>query len=155
MHLAQENIDLQTANIAIAADIAVRSSPKTRSRCAESPCLGVSQAELGLSLIASRSSPPSLKALAELIRFRLDGGLAEEFSCAAARKGKVIRTPVISINAIEIKGRCVSDYATATSGYPTIFPAADSIVVCRSTKEIDSARRDILRLLASKKTCTD
>jgi hypothetical protein len=58
-----EEGDLGAASTAIAADIAVRAHPQTLSLCAECPCLGVAQSELGLLLIAARDTRRSRIAL--------------------------------------------------------------------------------------------
>lgn len=150
---AEESTDIQSANVAIAADIITNASPKTRSRCSETPCLGMSQAELGVAPIAVRDTPASQRALAYLVRFRLDGSLGEEFTCAVLRKGKTMRKWFVVLQALKHRERCVGDFEAVTHAYSSTLPPTEVDLVCRTTAEISAARREILEMLDSKRVC--
>lgn len=152
---ATEEGDLWAANAAIAADIAVRAHPKTRSLCAERPCLGVAQSELGLLLIAARDTRQSGIALAELIRFRLDGGLAEDYACIVAKKGIQLKPYVEALKPSLLRDRCVSEYTSVTRSQPQLFAASEAGLVCRSVEDVTVAKRELLSLLVSRRTCQE
>jgi hypothetical protein len=149
----QEVRDLRMANVAIAAGIAMSANEQTRTRCAMSPCLGVSQAELGLALIAARSSPASLKALAELSRFKLDGGLAEDYSCSALRKGPKLKKWVGVTAPSELRKRCVAEYGAMTRAHTGVFPASEAGLVCRTEVEIVAEHEALLGILRAEHAC--
>lgn len=149
----QEEGDLRMANVAMAAGIAMGASEQTRTRCAVSPCLGVSQAELGLALIAARSSPASLKALAELARFKLDGSLAEDYSCSVLRKGAKLKKWVGVTGASELREQCIAEYSVVTRAHTGVFPASEADLVCRKEAEIVAAKEALLGVLRAEHSC--
>jgi len=103
------------------------------------PCLGVSQAEIGLALIAARSSPGSLKALSELARFKLDGSLAEDYSCNVLRKGSKLKKWMEATTPSQLRNRCVAEYDAITRSHASVFPASEVNLVCRTEAEIVAA----------------
>lgn len=149
----QEESDLRMANVAVAAGIAMGASEQTRTRCAVSPCLGVSQAELGLALIAARSSSASLKALAELSRFKLDGSLAEDYSCSALRKGSKLKKWIGVTGPSELRVRCIAEYSAVTRSHTGVFPASEADLVCRKEVEIVAAQEALLGILRAEHAC--
>lgn len=150
---ADERSDLEAANAAIAADLIIRSSPSTRTRCVDTPCLGPTQSELGLAVIAGRNTSASLKSLAELIRFRLDGGLGEDYSCVVAKKGRGLRKWLAEMNPTQVEKLCKKEYLSLTAAHSKSFPGSDSALICRSVDEIQAAQKETLEMLDSKRTC--
>jgi hypothetical protein len=113
----------------------------------------VSQGELGLALIAARDTPNSIKSLAELIRFRLDAGLAEDYDCVVLKKGKIIRKWVATLEPSAMREQCIKDYLSVTKSNMKIFPPSDIDFVCRKTDEIEQVRKQTLEMLNSGHHC--
>src|SRR5690242_14531731 len=85
----REAREVQTAHAAVVASMVVARSPKGRYRCTQDPlaCVGPNKAELGLALLGARVSRTSLSGLAELSKYQLDAGLAEDYQCYVLRDG--------------------------------------------------------------------
>jgi hypothetical protein len=151
--LTQEESDLQMANVAIVAGIAMGANEQTRTRCFESPCIGVSQAEIGMALIAARNGPESLKALSALTRFKLDGSLAEDYACNVLRKGPPLKRWIGAATPSQLRTRCVAEYGEVTRSHANIFPVSEPNLVCRTEAEIAVAQQALLDMLRAQHPC--
>ncbi len=107
----REERELKMADDSIRASLAVSRSPKGRYLCAENhlACLGGDKAELGLALIGARSSGSSAAALANLVRYRMDASLAEDYQCYVLQKGKLVEGYLLSAKPPVLEEICNSD----------------------------------------------
>ncbi len=94
--MKHEEREMRVAEQAILASLAVASSPQGRYLCRQNElaCAGPDKGELGLAVIGARTNEASADALAALMRYRLDAGLAEEYQCYILAGGKSTRNIV-------------------------------------------------------------
>lgn len=125
--------DLKLAEDAVLLHMAVVSSPVGRNqRCAEGRGL------LGLAVIGARSSPRSLLALSDLVRFEFDGLLAEEYDSHVIAKGEKIKEYLQSLNPERLHTQCVHEFAALQKqrSFAAVVQGADESAVCSSVSEI-------------------
>jgi pyrimidine deaminase RibD-like protein len=115
--------------------------------------LGVAQSELALSLINARNSSASLRALAGLVRFKLDGGLAEDYACALIRKRSMVKKYVVTLEPKALRGQCVKEYLLITRAKRSIFAASDADLLCRSESEIALQKNQLTTIVGSSGSC--
>src|SRR5215469_13999718 len=76
-----EREDINQGQRAVLASLAIATSSSGARLCVQTPvaCVGPDRLELGMSLLAARNTNASLRALANLVRFKLDGAYSEDY----------------------------------------------------------------------------
>jgi hypothetical protein len=134
---SREKDDLRMGDNAILKRLALRAiSPYI---CSEQPaaCASPDSIELGTALIAARNTPGSLRALARLHRFSLDGGYAETFDQLLCEKAKSVEKYLSALDPEDLRKQCVSEVETAQKSTPLLKQAKVNYV-CASVKDIRS-----------------
>lgn len=141
--------DVRVAELAILGQLSVGSAPKARSLCSREPvaCIGGDRVELAMSVIAARKSPRSLRALAGLYRYRLDGAYAElldEYVCEA---GRPIEKYLAALQPDQLHDQCSRDFAAFVAANPVDLEGAKVEDVCREAPLIRSELKQSLQMV--------
>jgi hypothetical protein len=152
---SREEREVEMAEYSILSALAADSFVKTRYRCTqnEQACIGASPAELGLALLASKTSSTSNKKLIQLIRFRLDGGLATDYACYVVGKGKSIESVLKAQMPDKLQADCLEDVKRLTARTGKLFEGFNPVSVCRSSLQIAAQKSELLAALQQKTKC--
>lgn len=152
---SREDLDLEMADQAILSSLVYERSAETRTRCARDrySCAHVDPAELGLSLIAARTSQKSITHLGSLLRYRLDGGLSESYTCNVLTKGGVMTQILAKLDEKALQRQCQGESAEFYRRYKGMFAAPTD--VCASVENIAERRNELLLALKGGKKCQD
>ena len=154
---SSEKEDIRIAEQAILASLAVESSPKGRYLCSEKPmsCVGPSQGELGLAIVGARRSRASLKALAELVRFALDGAMSEAHTCYLLNAGKQVDTYLARIQPERLRESCLMDLGNFTRQNKDLFEGLSQDHVCSTNEKIRNRIKAIRDGIRRGQRCDD
>ena len=147
--------ELDLAEYSILSSLIADSFVKTRYRCSQNDqaCIGGNPAELGLALIASKSSSLANKRLVQLLRYRLDGGLATDFTCYVAAKGKAAEKLLKAQVPANLNAQCVEDVSRLMSRMGKLFDGFNSASVCSDSKQIAEKQSELLAATLPKTKC--
>lgn len=143
--------DLRVAEHAILAHLVIGSSPQSSSLCTEKPivCLEGDPAELGMAVVAARRSPTSLRALARLYRYHLDGDYSETLDQYVCEAGRPIEKYLAAINPDELHEQCVGEFNkfVTFASRSTKLEGTKVERVCRDVSTIRSEVKDALHMV--------
>jgi hypothetical protein len=141
--------DLKMANEAFLGSLAVQLSPKGRSMCRDNSaaCVGPDRGEMGLALLAARSSRRSLVALARLVRFRLDGAYAEEYDSYVLDKGGAIRGILLALHPNDLRAQCSREFAELAQSYRSALEGVSEDMVCADRTSVQERVRRLLEAI--------
>lgn len=147
--------ELRMAEQSILASLSVGTSPKGRYLCTDNElaCLGGDKAELGLALIGARNTSASLKSLAGVMRFSLDGSLGEDYPCYVLGKGRSVRPYLASLKPAELETQCRSEFehlAKTTKSLEGVKPES----ICADAQSIKNRTQDLLQAIDKGKKCS-
>lgn len=130
-------------------------NPKVHELCKdhEFACIGDVAGELAIALIAARDTPRSRSALVRLVRFKLDAGGGEDFSCHVLNKGKAVRSLLLKVNPDSLRLECEAEFANlmkSNSDMPE-GPTADQ--VCATPKSIRTRITGLASAIDQKQPC--
>lgn len=100
-------------------------------------------AELGLALIASKNSRFSDKRLVQLLRYRLDGGLATDFTCYVIAKGNAVEGALKTQVPDKLHADCLDDVRRLVARTGKLFEGFNPASVCRDPQQIAEKRREV------------
>lgn len=151
--LEQRNIEM--ANHAIVASLVVAASEKGRYLCSEAPlsCLGADDGELALALLENIRSGDSDRAIAELLRFRLDAAYEESYECTLANERKRLKTYLNAISPVVLHERCVGEVRKFLDRAKRYTGNVDVSRVCLTPKEIVAKRSNLVGLTNNEGAC--
>jgi Immunity protein 57 len=134
--------DITQAQEAVLASVTVATSSAGARVCVTTPvsCLGPERIELAMSLIAARNTSASLRALASLVRFQLDGAHGEDYDELVLSKGKAILPFVSQLSPPFLHDQCVREYTEFVREYGAVLGDTNGTRVCRSE---DAIKADI------------
>lgn len=149
-------LDLQAAEQSILASLVFEASTGSKYLCATNPyaCRGVDPAELGLALIGGSRSELAPKTLVDLVRFRLDAGLAEDFHCYVSFHGKDLDPWIKSANAKGLSEQCQAELAKFKKRSRAVYDAGPDLI-CRTPDEIAVALREVKKVAMSGPGCDE
>ena len=135
-----EREDISQAENAILASLAVETSPRGASLCVEKPvaCVGPERLELAMSLIAARNTPGSLRALASLVRYKLDGAYAEDYDALVIQKGTAIQPFLVALSPKRLHETCKKEFAQLMGSSASALGEVREEYVCRTEESIAS-----------------
>lgn len=153
---SREDRELAMAENAILTSLMVAQNPTSRYLCTQNAfaCIGPDKTELALALIASRSSSKSLSTLANVLRFRIDGGLSEDFECYTLNKGKKMTEYLRKLNTDKLAKKCKDDVSQVVNRNKGLF-SETSIEVCADPVRIKERVRDLLESIRSSTVCSN
>jgi hypothetical protein len=149
-------LDLQAAEQSILASLVFEASTGSKYLCATNPyaCRGVDPAELGLALIGGSRSELAPKTLVNLVRFRLDAGLAEDFQCYVSFHGKDLDPWIQSANTKKLSEQCHAELAKFEKRSRALYDAGPDLI-CRTPDEIAFALREVKKVARSGSGCDE
>jgi hypothetical protein len=152
-----EEREIAMAHHAILASLATSAKLGSAQRCMreEYACAISDPIDLSVSLLASRNSPRALEALAGLLRYELDGGPAEDFTCRVLDKGARM-TPVLRrLDPRKLRTSCEAELTTLANRNPKLFSGIGTQGVCASEPSIEQKMKDLLAAISAKRRCDD
>jgi hypothetical protein len=144
------------ADDSIMASLVVSASPKGRYICAENrtACLGGDKAELGLDLIGARSTGASLAALADVIRYRTDGSLSEDYECYVLQKGRIIDHYLLKLKPFQLAERCNSELEKMIAVDRQWFEGLKPGAVCADEESIKAKIQSLRDTIRTGRKCS-
>jgi len=143
---SREADDLRMADNAIVKRLALHGTSPYM--CTEQPeaCISADGIEHGTALISARNTPASLRELARLHRFSLDGGYAETYGQLLCEKSRSIEKYVLALDPDDLRKQCVREVEAAMKSSP-LLKQAKVDYVCASVKNIRSNIDETLRMV--------
>jgi len=150
---SRDDREIEMADQAIFWSLAASASPLGQLECSRTQvACSDDRAELALALLAAKSSPRSISVLANLLRYRIDAGLAEDFTCfVLARRPS---TKYLSrLSASKLRQSCEIEVKQAVEKNPQLLNGVAVNSICTSEDAINTKRIELLVALSKGKTC--
>lgn len=156
MMMSREHREINMAEVSILTSLMVHRNPSSRYLCTENSyaCLGADKAELGLALIAARNTNASLISLSQLTRFKMDGGLSEDFTCAILERGKKIEKIIHRIVPSELESRCKREVSQVKERNSGKFEGLTTDAICTPAAEINEHLRELTAGIMKRQRCS-
>ncbi|NHR23004.1 hypothetical protein HA159_19430 [Escherichia coli] len=65
------------------------------------------EAELGLAYMAANDNKEFLTSLSNIMRYKIDAGLSESYTCYLLSKGKIIKPYLKNLNPLQLAADCI------------------------------------------------
>jgi hypothetical protein len=152
---SRQQRELKMADQAILASLAVSRSPAGKALCVkqELACVGPDKAELGLDLIGARPTKESRSALVNLLAYKLDGSVAEDYRCYVFNAGPPLKRELSKVNPAHLHMRCLDELKKLTRSRSSGFAGLDESAVCADVDSIEMKRKELLEGLAKGVQC--
>jgi hypothetical protein len=99
-----------------------------------------------MALVAARNSPSSLRALARLHRYILDGSYGESFDQYLCEKGRSVEKYLTALRADDLRQQCVRDFDKLMEIHSEELQGATVDHVCADVTQIRSHIRQSLTM---------
>jgi len=130
-------------------------SPKGREACAASSfACSDDRAELGLALLDARSVRSGLRGFAAILRYRIDAGLSEDYTCYVLAKGRKMISPLASLNPKELVAQCKGEVSRAAGSNREAFGGVTAEMICSSEAIIAEESKSFIAAIRKGKTCS-
>ncbi len=151
---SREDRELAMAENAIVTSLMVAQYPASQYLCTQNAyaCIGPDKSELALALIASRNSSKSLTTLANVLRFRIDGGLSEDFECYTLNKGEKMTEYLRKLNPEELAKKCKDEVNQIVHRNKSLF-SGTTVDVCADPIKIKERVRGLLDSIRKSAKC--
>jgi Immunity protein 57 len=151
----REQREIKMADDSIRASLAVSRSPKGRYLCAENhlACLGGDKAELGLALIGARPTKVSAAALANLVRYRMDASLAEDYQCYILQEGKLVEGYLASLKPSALEGSCNFELQQLLGAEKQALEGLKASAVCADEQSMKTKIKELLDAVHKGRKC--
>ncbi|MGV3581663.1 MAG: Imm57 family immunity protein [Methylophilus sp.] len=152
---SREIRELNLAENAIFTSLIVDSNPSSQSLCTQNAyaCLGPDSSELGLALIAAKNSPQALTSLGNIMRYRLDGALSEDYSCYVLEKGKKLQRILKKIKPETLESNCKNEIIDFEKKHKNLFEEGSLVGVCSDKNAIKERLKNLLISIGNAKKC--
>lgn len=109
VQLLQDNFrELDLADKAILWALISASTKEGRKACSLSYfACKAAEAELGLAYMAANDNKEFLTSLSNIMRYKIDAGLSESYTCYLLSKGKIIRPYLKNLNPLQLAADCI------------------------------------------------
>jgi immunity protein 57 of polymorphic toxin system len=153
--LDMEGRQLRMADQTVLMRIMVAVNPRSQYLCTENKfaCFGGDPGELAVALIAARDTPRSRSALVRLVRFKLDAGYGEDFSCHILTKGKSVRSLLSKANPDNLRMECEADFKKLIESHGDMFEGLTADQVCAKSDSIRTQIADLVTAIDQKQPC--
>lgn len=152
----RDDDNIRMAEHAIMATLVVQSSQNGRYLCSRDKmaCLGSNQADMGLAIIGGKNDDKHIARLADLVRYQMDGGFAEEYTCYVLERGSKLNKHFEKIDFKRLEDKCLSEFKAFTKN-KAYLGAVDYKQVCRDSASIKIEIDKLLGGIARKNKCID
>ncbi|UJP02944.1 MAG: hypothetical protein LZF85_00305 [Nitrosomonas sp.] len=113
------------------------------------------QAELGLIVIGVKNSADALKRLVKLMRYRMDAGLSEDYTCYVLDKGKEVLTYLEGVRPDELVKQCQLEFESRKHQNRQFFEKVQSSNVCSSSMQIKERAQFFVEGILSGQRCAN
>ncbi|EPT6264560.1 Imm57 family immunity protein, partial [Escherichia coli] len=93
------------------------------------------EAELGLAYMAANDNKEFLTSLSNIMRYKIDAGLSESYSCYLLSKGKIIRPYLKNLNPHQLAADCIETVNKIKDKNKKIIDI-NSVNICSNDKNI-------------------
>lgn len=130
-------------------------SEETMYRCGAAAwaCVGPNAAELGLELVAARTSAKGDLALVELLRVEMDGSLSTTHTCHVLARGVRLLPLLRQIDSKKLNARCRREVDAIVSRRPSIYSAEAVSAVCAPAENIAARASVLISTVKANRTC--
>ncbi|MBS0423407.1 MAG: hypothetical protein JSR71_03035 [Proteobacteria bacterium] len=111
------------------------------------------QAELGLIVIGVKNSADALKRLVKLMRYRMDAGLSEDYTCYVLDKGKEVLTYLEGVRPDELVKQCQVEFESRKHQNRQLFEKIQLSDVCYSSIQIKERIQSLVEGIHSGQRC--
>lgn len=124
--------------------------------CTQHPiaCLGPNSSELGLALIASRDTKSSLSSLASLVRYRMDAGLSEGYTCYVLSKGRKITDYLSGLNTNALQNTCKDELVRMGKAARGLIDGVEITTICSNANQINERVQSLIEAIAAGRQCS-
>lgn len=130
-------------------------SPSMRSFCRQwrGLCVAPESVELALAFIGMQKDRASVFALVDLLRFRLDAGVGEDYACYVLATRGVGLQALERIDAEKLHGRCLSEVSRMQSDSDVYFRDAEVSYVCAAPESMRSRAVGLASAIRNGREC--
>jgi len=133
----REMREIKMADDAVFWSLIVAVSKEGRITCSQNAlACSDDRGELGLALLGGKKSPESIKAFTSMLRYKLDAGLAEDFTCYALGKGRSISQALAGNQPNELRAECEQKFKKAKATNPSLLRGVDMNSICSTEASI-------------------
>ena len=152
---ALEEREIAMAQHAILASLATSAKLGSAQRCVkeEYACAIADPIDLSVSLLASKNSGNAMQALARLLRYELDAGLSEDYTCRVLDKGARIKPFLSRLDAQKLRADCEAELTTLVSRNSKLFSGIGAKGICATETSIEQRKKDLLKAVNAKRKC--
>nr|WP_265093236.1 Imm57 family immunity protein [Shigella sonnei] len=93
------------------------------------------EAELGLAYMAANDNKEFLTSLSNIMRYKIDAGLSESYTCYLLSKGKIIRPYLKNLNPLQLAADCIETVNKIKDKNKKIIDI-NSVNICSDDKNI-------------------
>jgi hypothetical protein len=110
---------------------------------------------LALSSIASQDTVDSRICLARLVRFGLDGALAEDYDCEVLAKGPEMAKVLTSLSPAALEKQCHGEFRGLMKTWSPELEGLKEETVCRGAAEIEREIREAVTAIKAGRVCQE
>lgn len=111
------------------------------------------QAELGLIILGIKNSPRALKHLVKLMRYRIDAGLSENYTCYTLDKSKEILAYLKNVTPDELVKQCQLEFEIHKQHNPRLFEKIQPSDICSNQTQIKDRTQFLIEGILSEQHC--
>lgn len=154
--VSREEREIALANDGILTSLLVARHPSGQYFCVTSKyaCIGPDKAELSLALIGARDTNASMRLLSEILQYKIDGALSEDFTCYVLSKKKKMIQFLRQVDARALVEACRERVRVSIKANAGLFDGIDINSICASDSEITSKKKELIDELRMRKMCS-
>lgn len=155
--LSRQDRTILMAQQAVISSLMLSRNPASQHICSENDyaCIGVDQGELGINILGNSHGKAWDQALVDLVRFRLDGSLGEDYSCFLLERGKSSLVLMQKMQVPKLSQECQNEVSLIKERNIGKFNDLKNEDICASETEIKDRAKDLIKSLVFQKKCVD
>lgn len=96
-----------------------------------------------------------MQALAGFLRYELDAGPAEDYTCRVLEKGARIKPFLNRLDTRKLRADCEAELTALVTKNPKLFSGIDAQGICAPETKIEQKKKDLLKAIGAKRKCED
>lgn len=150
----REKREIEMAENAIFWSLVVAGSQAGQTACSEDAhACSEDRADLALALLSSKTSPEAVQAFAALLRYPMDAGLSENYSCYVLLKKDPAIKFFLRLKPAAMREKCEHEVLNAARQQPGLLRDVTSGAFCTRAADIEAKRMELIAQLAKHKRC--